>query len=287
MGKKIIVVAILMILIGFFGYEFYSSKYLLTNSYYTITTGQIAESIRIVQISDLHNSEFGTDNDRLISEVAAQKPDLILVTGDMLNSNKDDTQIATKLIKGMSEIAPVYLSLGNHEKEIEELYGIVVTELFEEAGARVLNFEYEDVIVKGQTIRIGGIYGYCLPEKYLETNEADAEECKFLLDFQDTKSFTILLCHMPCCWLLNDGINEWNIDCIFSGHVHGGEVIFPFIGGLYAPDFGFFPGKLQGLYYSDERDKTLVLSRGLGTSEVIPRTNNVPELVVVDFIPKG
>ena len=240
--------------------------------------------IQIVQLTDLHNSTFGDNNADLIALVQEQNPDLILITGDQLNSGEENTSIATDSISALCQIAPVYVSLGNHEVEYQQSYNTDIKALYEQAGATVLEREYVDTEVNGQQLRIGGIYGYCLPARYLETNEADPEECAFLSEFQDTDRYTVLLTHMPVCWLINDGINEWDIDCVFSGHVHGGEVILPFIGGMYAPDFGWFPGKLEGVYTSDDGTKNLVLSRGLGTTEVIPRFNNIPEIVVVDLM---
>lgn len=76
------------------------------------------------------------------------------------------------------------------------------------------------------------------------------------------------------------------MDRVFSGHVHGGEGILPFVGGLYTPDFGWFLGKLQGVYYSNEGNKELIISRGLETTESVPRFKNVPEVVVVDLVPQ-
>lgn len=283
---KRMILLIVLILIIFTGFEYYISIHCLTETNYSIKSEKPDNSIRIVQLTDLHNSEFGSDNKKLVKKVAGQEPDLIFITGDLLNSNEENTDIAVSLMEQLSEIAPVYVSYGNHEKEYEKQYSVDIASLFEKAGAKVLEYTYEDIEVNDQKLRIGGIYGYCIPAKFLETNEADPEECAFLTEFQNTDRYSILLCHMPYCWIENDGISEWNIDAVFCGHVHGGQIRLPFIGGLWAPDQGWFPGKEAGLYYSDDGKKVMVLSRGLGSTEKIPRLNNVPEIVVVDIMPE-
>lgn len=223
----------------------------------------------------------------LIDRIASQSPDLILLTGDLLNSGEPVTEIATNLISSLCEIAPVYLSLGNHEIEYQDNFGTDITQLYQDAGAIVLEHQYRDITVKGQSLRIGGIYGYCLPDKYLETEEADLSECMFLWDFENTDRYKILLSHLPIAWLKNDALEEWNVDCVFSGHLHGGQVILPGIGGVYAPDMGWFPGRLKGVFDSEDGKRHLVLSAGLGNTEVIPRFNNIPEIVCVDLVPEG
>lgn len=268
------------------GYSIYESKYGLTCTSYTLEAAQLTAPVRILHLTDLHNSVFGEDNAELVALCAAQEPDLIFITGDLLNSDVEDTSIATGLISALTALAPVYVSPGNHELEYEERYGTDVLTLYEAAGAVVLDTAWVDTEVNGQALRIGGHYGYCLPEKYLKTGEADEEECAFLSGFQDTERYTLLLCHMPLCWILDSCLDDWDVDCVFSGHVHGGEVILPLLGGLYAPDFGWFPGKLEGVYASADGTKRLVLSRGLGTTEWVPRVNNVPEVVVAELLPE-
>lgn len=280
-----IILAVILVMVLLVGGSFYQSKYSLTCTAYSLSTEKVTEPVRILQITDLHNSTFGEKNEKLLGLVSEQSPDLILVTGDLVNSDESRTDIALDLISGLCTIAPVYISLGNHEREYQEYYGTDIAALYEKAGAVVLDRQYEDIIVHGQKIRLGGIYGYCLPAKYLASHEADPEECAFLTDFQDTDLYTILMCHMPVCWLINDGLNEWDVDCIVSGHVHGGQVVLPLIGGVYAPDMGWFPGKLQGLYSSSDGAKSMILSVGLGNTESVPRFNNIPEIVTVDILP--
>lgn len=254
-------------------------------SRYEISTPKIAETIRIVQLTDLHNSEFGKDNKRLIRKVTGQKPDLILITGDLLNQREERTDIAEELIRSLSEIAPVYVSFGNHELGYQKKYGNDLRTLYTQAGATVLNFNWTAVTIRNQTIRLGGLYGYCVPLRYLERGEASRSECEFLQDFEQTADLKLLLCHMPLCWIMMDSLDSWNIDLVLCGHVHGGQVRIPFVGGLWAPDQGWFPGKESGLYQSADGTKQMVLSRGLGSTETIPRFNNIPEIVVLDLVP--
>lgn len=280
-------IIIVLLLIGIIvERNLYQSKYSLNYSSYQISSDKTNTPVRILQLTDLHNNEFGENNQELIDRVASQSPDLILITGDLLNSDESRTDIATNLISSLCDIAPIYISLGNHEVEYQQQFGTDIIRLYEDAGAVVLDRQYQDFEVNGQKLRLGGIYGYCLPAKYLETNEADPEECAFLSDFQNTDLYTILMCHMPVCWMLNDGLDEWDVDCVLAGHVHGGQVVLPLIGGVYAPDMGWFPGKLQGLYSSTDGSSTMVLSTGLGNTESVPRFNNVPEVVTVDILPR-
>ena len=171
LGKKRLL-AVLLAILALFAWGFLGSKYALELSNYVLSSPKLTAPIRVVQLTDLHNSEFGENNERLVRMIQKQSPDVILLTGDMLNGDEPRTEVAVGLIEQLAEIAPVYASLGNHEKANENVYGTDVGALYAQAGAHVLERTYEDVEIGGQTVRIGGIYGYCLPEKYLRTREA-------------------------------------------------------------------------------------------------------------------
>ncbi len=90
---------------------------------------------------------------------------------------------------------------------------------------------------------------------------------------------------MPYSWIKKGSLDSWDVDCVLCGHIHGGQVRFPWIGGLWAPDQGWFPGKVCGLYWSKDESKAMLLSRGLGNTDKYPRFNNIPEILVLDLLP--
>lgn len=222
---------------------------------------------------------------KLAFSVAAHLDSEIMIMDEVLAVG--DMKFQQKCLGRMGEAANSEEKTILYELEYEQNYGTDITALYESAGATVLNYEYKDITINSQPLRIGGIYGYCLPDKYLETGEADPGECKFLWDFENTDRYKILLSHLPIAWLKNDGLEEWDIDCVFSGHLHGGQVILPGIGGVYAPDMGWFPGQLKGIFDSEDGKRHLVLSSGLGNTELVPRFNNIPEIACVELMPDG
>lgn len=254
-----------------------SQKYLIVRQY-TYQNPKIAIPIRAVQLTDLHNYQYGRNNQRLIAKIQKQKPDVIFMTGDMLNEDEDRTDILLHLVREACAIAPVYFSLGNHEVGYEKTYGEGdLTEQLEAAGAVVLEKEYVDTKIAGQEVRIGGSYGYLLPEDWV-----DGSEQRFLEAFVQTDRLKILLSHVPEGLLLWKSMEYWDVDLIFSGHVHGGQVRVPFVGGLFDPEEGFFPTYTRGMFSSG--NGTMILSAGLGSSRGIPRVNNLPEIVVCDIV---
>ena len=233
--------------------------------------------------SDIHNAEFGKENQRLLKKLKECEPDLIFITGDLINSDENEISPMLDLIKKLREIAPIYFSLGNHEIEYEKRTGIDLTEKLEKAGAKVLEEKFVDVTVKGQKFRIGGLYTVYIPEDYEVHEWGNAkEQAEFLKEMEDTERYKILLSHIPNTWMYYDTAATFDLDLIFTGHAHGGQAILPFVGGLYAPDMGYFPGRLSGVY--EKGHTQVILSRGLGSNtEVIPRFNNIPEIVEVEL----
>ena len=277
--KSIGIICLLLFLV----YQYYRSKYKLQCSKYMIRTQKVQEKIRIVHLTDLHSNRFGKDNEKLVNMIREQSPDLVCCTGDMLNAS-GSSEVFLKLVRKLSEEFPVCISMGNHEIAFEEKHGQDLNDSIHKAGGIVLDFDYKDISIKGAKIRIGGCYGYGFPGN-CDIMPEDEGERKFLERFQKTEDCKILLSHAPYGWYRMDSLDYWDVDLVLAGHTHGGQIRLPFIGGLYAPDIGLLPGRENGLYYSQDEKKVLVLSRGLGSSEWVPRLNNVPEVVVVELCP--
>lgn len=281
---RIIIIVVLSFFI-IYVYLLYRPKTFVTTNY-VLTSANIIEPIRIVHLSDVHNREYGKENQTLIEAVSISKPDLIFITGDSVSSKDKEVTPAVTLVEALVKIAPVYFSYGNHDLNNDALYNRNLGAMLEEAGAKVLNFEYEDIEIKSQKIRIGGFYGFGFGESYMETGDADSEEYNYLKEFQEADCYTMLLAHLPVAWLEYNGLEEWDIDCIFSGHSHGGQIVLPILGPVIAPDQGWFPDRVSGHFTAETGKTQMIVSRGLGDSVSVPRINNEPEVVVVDVVPE-
>ena len=244
----------------------------------------VHNGIRIALLSDLHNSSFGEQNERLIDTIRDEKPDLIFMIGDMLNEKEEDTTIMTECIRNCKEIAPVYFSYGNHEKQWEATFQKNVSEIAEQAGAEVLDLSYQDVTVNGEELRIAGYYGWYRATIAISDPLRKDLEAAFFEDYENTDRMKLLLCHVPIAFLDWEHRDEYDAGLAFCGHYHGGQIRLPLIGGLRAPNVGFFPQYTKGLFEGKGTD--VILTAGLGNDHVIPRLNNPGELVIVDLKPE-
>ena len=256
----------------------------LTVSKFTVTSSKITESFRMVLISDLHNHRFDSNNEKLSEKIREQTPDLIIIDGDMLNGDSEDDNVPVELIRSLSEIAPIYYSFGNHEYYYIEAGHDELQKDLEEAGAVVLNYQSVDVTVKGNKIRLGGLYEYGF-ETIMQTEAENEKVISYLEEYVDTERYLVMCAHRPesfYCW---DYADTWGIDLVLSGHLHGGQVIIPGVGGLYNSLNGFWPEYDYGQYKLGNSD--MIITRGLGSNpKILPRFNNPPEIAVVDVEPE-
>ena len=233
---------------------------------------------KIVHISDLHNKEFGKNQQNIIAKIKEINPDIIVITGDIIDSYDTNVQISADFINGISKIAPVYYVTGNHESRILDDYVSLKTQM-QTAGIHVLENEFITISNGNDKINIIGMNDPSFDFLKL-TGSTDEEIVATNLNglTEDLKGYNILLSHRP---ELIDIYASFNINLVFSGHAHGGQIRIPFIGGIIAPNQGLFPIYTSGLY--EVKNTKMVVSRGLGNSAFPIRINNRPEIVVVRF----
>ena len=251
----------------------------LTVTEYTLTNSRIPrefEDFRIAQISDLHNAQFGEDNEDLLRLLQSTQPDIIVITGDMIDSRRTDIQVALDFAAKAVRIAPVYYVPGNHESRVMEYEGLKTG--LKDVGVTVLENDKVQLGRGDGTITVMGIMDPAFLDDYLfGDTQAVASQAIYALQ-EEADGFTILLSHRPELFELYAGAD---IDLVFSGHAHGGQIRIPFVGGLVAPHQGFFPRYDAGLF--SKENTTMVVSRGLGNSIFPIRFHNRPEIVVVEL----
>lgn len=254
-------------------------------SEYNIDLAKLSVSARVVFISDLHGKEYGKDNKRLLAKIREQNPDAIFVVGDMLDDNDAENNFSktTKLLTDLLDIAPVYFSYGNQEKEYSGNSIDTFVNTIKENGVIVLDDSFVDCEINGQKIRIGGTMGHAFPFGRTMEEFESSDEYIFLKDMEKTDSPTIVLAHMPDTFIFNGAHNYWsNIDLVVSGHTHGGVIRLPFVGGLYSPMQGFFPEYDYGFYMLGEKMR-IVITSGLSGYKLVPRFLNLPEICVLNL----
>ena len=229
-----------------------------------------AQTIRLVVLSDLHNSEFGAYNSELVDKVRRLSPDVILIAGDMVNKNDPNTDVAVTLCAQLQQIAPVYYGIGNHEGNMIYTSGIRIDDLLREQGVTVLINESVDTTVKGMEMSIGSVSTSVL--------DYDQYSAPFVEAFEQKTDFKLLIAHCPD--LFYEKMADVNVDLAVAGHFHGGQVQVPLLGGLYAIGQGFFPKYCNGMFTLTNGH--LFVTRGLGNSHEFPRINNRPEIAVID-----
>lgn len=249
-------------------------------SSYTVTSSRLPESFdgyRIALVSDLHNTQLGENNKRVLALLQKAQPDMIAITGDLVDSRKPDMDTAVSFIEEAVKIAPCYYVTGNHEARLNSEYRSLKKQL-EDMGVAVLEDASTQITLEGASITVLGLQDPSFHGVY------NSESIETLVDEQltqlhtDHNSYTVMLYHRPSYF---EVYAKHDVDLVLSGHMHGGQFRIPFLGGLYTPSQGFFPDYDAGLYTDDTT--TMLVSRGLGNSVFPIRFNNRPEVLLIEL----
>jgi len=276
--KKIVIISLIVILLLFCGFYLYFQNTALQVTKFLIVDSKIPKSFnnyRIIQISDFHNTTSKKLTNQLVEEITKEEPNIIVITGDLIDSRRTNIDVAIDFLKKIKDIAPIYYVSGNHESRISE-YETLKKEM-NDLGINLLDNELIEIQKKDDIINLIGI------DDPSFSNTIEVDDCEIIEDQikiinYDENFYTILLSHRPEAF--KTYVNE-NINLIFSGHAHGGQIRLPFIGGIFVPNQGFFPKYTSGKY--EEKNTTMIVSRGIGNSLFPFRINNRPELIVVEL----
>lgn len=265
--------ALLLILI-------YLDNKLLKVTRYEIKSDKIPEEFnkfKIVHLSDFHSHKFiGRGNTRIIEKINNECPDIIVMTGDMVNKYDKKFDRFFDLAKVLSNKYKIYYIVGNHEQRLRKSDLYLILNKLKKLGIIVLNDEKINVEKKKSHINIQGID---LPLSFYKLRNKPSnvgEVINLLLKDCKKEEFNIILAHNP---LYFEKYSKNNVDLILSGHVHGGMIRLPFVGGLLSPERKLFPKYSSGIY--EINNKKMVVSRGLGHSKPIIRICNMPEILSI------
>ena len=254
---------------------------------YPFSSGKIKKPVKLVMLSDLHNYQYGKDNVQLLAAIEKEAPDAEVLAGDMITAGKKEKfEKTVEFLEKIKDKYPLYYAYGNHEQKIK-LY----TDRYGDLGER-----YEKALLKAGITPLCNahvaltewgitVYGLEIGHEYFQrfkTKPFPEKYLESLIGAKDKDSFCVLLAHNPEYF---PEYAEWGADLVLSGHVHGGIMRLPFVGGVISPAIRLFPKYDGGLF--SEKDSNMVLSRGIGTHSPNVRMFNPGELVVIELSPEN
>ncbi len=276
--KFIILAVVAAFLLALIAWIVWGNTALELNTY-IVSSSKLPQSFdgyRIAHVSDLHNAEMGKNNEELLTMLRDAAPDMIAITGDLIDSRNTDIEVALQFVREAVKIAPCYYVTGNHEARVNE-YGELKAGM-EAAGVTVLEDAKPKISMEGETITLIGVNDPSYRTDYLFGDAESVMNAKLEELHAENDGFTILLSHRP---ELFDTYADHGMDLVLSGHAHGGQFRLPFVGGLAAPNQGLFPEYDAGIY--TEGNTNMLVSRGVGNSILPFRINNRPEVILIEL----
>ena len=272
-------------------------------TFYSVSSLKVNNKIRIIQISDLHNCSYGNDNNTLVSRTRKLKPDLIIFTGDIIDSKATSNEKVISLCKELSNIAPSYYIYGNNE--VEMYYDIPLTQesldkkfgfndsnrqpeklleitddlakKLESSGVKVLKNKSDSITIGTTQVDVYGVLTSNPSSFWSYAGESFDEYM-----YSNENNLKITAIHEPLVFE-EYSPDSWG-DLMLAGHTHGGTVKIPMIGPLYTHDGGLLPERgghyVAGRY--EVQGRPLIISSGLENKNIM-RINNQPEIVIVDI----
>ncbi len=246
--------------------------------------GQTRGTFRIAVLADLHNRVYRSDIPTLIAQIDQEHCDAVLSAGDLVVRKHEHFVMdqALELLEYLTGKYPVYLADGNHEMRMKRLYSEdfrAYEKELDRMGAVVLHNAGTDIELNGVKARITGLeLDYRCFRNYFHVT-TNAQQIRSVVGKPKRDRFNILLAHHPKYF---PAYARWGADLVLSGHLHGGIVRLPVIGGVISPDPQLFPHYDKGLFRIGP--SRMVVSAGLGTHSINLRINNPAELVIIDIV---
>lgn len=283
-----IILTIILILVLFFLVVMVIDGNRFTVKTYKLATEKTKHSHKFVILADLHGKEYGYQNEKLLKAIEEQNPTGILIAGDMLTAKKGkDFNHVLRFLGKLGEKYPVFYGNGNHEYRLKlypETYGTMADEYAKGLG-NIGIFPLCNESTKPEDEKMV-VYGLEIDREYYKRGRKTRMSVSYLqekLGTPDKNKFNILLAHNPEYF---KAYAAWGADLVISGHVHGGIMRLPLLGGVIAPSLAFFPKYSGGIYkekISGEKEATMILSNGLGSHTIPVRVFNPGQLVVLEL----